>query len=110
MRMVKVVVGRDERLSIPAMVAAWEIPILQFIHGAEQVRVGAAVPARKKKAYPDVQDEYDRLHRRYGEDIDEKSYVGLVYGALPIGLRELAKSIDAEKKAEAAELENDPLA
>ena len=110
MRLFKVVVGRDERLSIPRMVPQWEIAILQLIHGAEKVKVGPAVPARKHMEYPDVEAEYDRLHRRYGEDEDEKSFVGQVYGAPPIGTRELSRAIEAEREAEAAELENDPLA
>lgn len=99
MRRVNVLVERDERLSIPTAVGAWEVPILEYIHGKEKVIVGDSFT--DEGDFPNAEVEFDRLSRRYGEDIKaEKPFVSLVYGQPPIGVRELARAIEAEKAAD----------
>lgn len=96
MRMVKILVVRDERLSIPCVLGAWEIPILQLIHGHEKVEVQDDY-VRVSRDPPDAFAEFERLEKRYGED--EKtgdSWVSKAYAGAR-GIADLQAAIDASQ-------------
>lgn len=105
MRYIEVLVNRDERLSIPRQVPAWEVPVLRLVHGEEKIeeREYIDVPQRD---YPDAGDEFNRLVQRYGEDVaTETPFVAMVYGHAPRGVQALAEAIQKERDAEPVSVE-----
>jgi len=101
MRYAKVLVERSEHLSVPALVLPWEVPILASVHGAEKVSENGFESVDRE--YPDVDVEFDRLSRRYGEHTESGvPWVAKVYGEPPLGVRALAAAIEDERKAERA--------
>lgn len=100
-------VRRDELLTVQRTVPAWELPLLQAVHGAENVaEVGAMTLERD---VPHAGDEYQRLETRYGkskrdDNSDGPPYISLVYGESVGGVRALHGAIQsaAEDSDEAA--------
>lgn len=108
MRFVNVLVIRDERLSMPRYVGAWEIPVLQVVHGVDKVEVNGKDFIDVDRELPDPTAEFDRLSRRYGDD--EKtgvSHVSMAYAGAR-GVEDLAHAIVKSQPASALE-EVDPL-
>lgn len=87
-----VTIVRDANTKIPRVVAAWELPILQEAHGASGVIIGDEWP--REFSVPDIEPEFARLQRVYGDEPDSKiSYAEVTYGRSTIGMRALAKAI-----------------
>ena len=94
-RNVMVTVVRNTMTSIPKIVRAWEVPILEEIHGPDQVLVGGAVE-KEIDELPVAADEYDRLVQTYGMNGDTKNpYVQIVYGNGRAGVKALEEAIEA---------------
>jgi hypothetical protein len=94
-RNVMVTVVRNESTKIPKIVRPWEVPILEDIHGAENILIGGAVE-KEIDELPDAQDEYARLEQAYGMNGDTKNpYVQIVYGNGRAGVKALEEAIEA---------------
>lgn len=92
MKYVNVLVERSEHLSVPATVPAWEVPVLQIIHGEERVVIRDEVD--RKVDAPNEVHEYERLERCYGADVKtERSFVAEIYGQPPLGFAALKRAI-----------------
>jgi hypothetical protein len=89
-------VRRDELLTVSRIVPAWELPVLQAIHGADAItEVGETSLERE---LPNAGDEYHRLENRYGkskkdDNSDGPTYISLVYGENIMGVRALNAAI-----------------
>jgi len=102
MRIAQIRVVRSEHHTVCMTVGAWEIPVLQFEHSPEKVIVDGF--KRDGRAYPDPQQEFERLSQRYGIDTDNgASKASLVYGQGQMGVMSLRNLIEQERKAEAVE-------
>ena len=104
MRYVKVIVRRDESNSIPAHVGAWEVPVMEAVHGEEKLTVGETVDFETRPWPEDAKSEFSRLAALYGRTGSGDaavSYVERVYGSGSTGVKALAAAIaDARKAAE----------
>lgn len=103
MRYERVKVTRDTNTVHNRAVAPWEIPVLEFIFGEENV---THLEEYEEVAgeYPDAPKELDRLVRCYGND--PKSgvpYANMAIGNAGAGVRALRKLID-DAKADDAEV------
>jgi hypothetical protein len=93
---VRVQIRKNEAFTVECAVPPWEVPILNAVHGPDNVKeVGHKLIDR---ALPEPQDEFDRLNNRYKRSRDENGaistpYVHMVYGQL--GVQKLADAIKA---------------
>lgn len=103
MHYTKVTIQRDETTSMEILVGAWEVPILEAVHGAERMTVGDTREV-KNRAWPDnAASEMQRLNKLYGTTgagDNAQTYAETVYGAGSRGIKALEKAI-AEARAEA---------
>lgn len=75
---VKAMISRDPMTVIPVCVPATAIPILQMVHGGKV----ADVKVQDDFIEMDVDDEFDRLARVYGERPNTgKTYAEEIYGS-----------------------------
>lgn len=101
MRVAEVTVKRSEHHTATLLVGAWEILILQFEHTPEAVNV-LGFKILEGRAYPDPQQEFERLSQRYGKDTEsDASKASLTYGQGQMGVMNLRNLIEQERKAEA---------
>lgn len=101
MRVAEINVRRSEHHSVRRLVGSWEIPILQFEHSPEKVEV-LGFKRLDERAYPDPQQEFERLSLRYGIDTDNgATKAALVYGQGQMGVLSLRNLIEQERKLEA---------
>lgn len=101
MRRLNVRLTRSENESAQLAIPAWEIPVLQAVHGPEKVEVDEDSETFDELPYPNAGQEFDRLSRRYKEDIQSGVlFVAAIYGQPPLGLNKLAEAIAAEKSKE----------
>lgn len=101
MRLFNVQLKRTEHEERSLDLPAWEIPVLQVVHGTDKITVGAVTIVDRE--YPDAETEYDRLTRRYGEHKESgDSYLSKVYGTLA---ENLGAAIDREIVAEGKAIE-----
>jgi hypothetical protein len=88
MRHINCTVRRSELSSIAACVLPWEIPVLEFLHGVENVTVTGEVDM--ERAVDGPQAEFQRLENAYGKDAENgMSFVAQVYGNGGIGIAKL---------------------
>jgi hypothetical protein len=98
---VSVDIRRSEMTTIRVVVPAWELPILQALHG----RTGTQVVGEGSKEYdalPNVEAEFERLSARYGRERREDGSLGMplaeaVFGQFQPGLLNLERNIEAAK-------------
>ncbi len=94
-RCARVELRKHECSTLSGAYPAWELPILQAVHGPDNVKVvGEKLIARDP---PDAHDEFTRLTNRYGRSRDENGnysthFCHMVYGQLG-GDRKLAEAI-----------------
>lgn len=101
-KVLKVKVRRSPQHVQHVEVPAWELPVLQAVHGAGVTVEGERFLARE---LPDADTEFSRLSRRYKhpESSPEAPYVSQVYGAFGPGVMKLRDEIArAAPKAEEA--------
>ena len=82
-------------------VGAWEVPVIEAVHGSADVEVvGELVDDR---TIPEAVDEFQRLLNRYKGDPEQggEPYVVQVYGQHRAGVESLARAIEASQPAEA---------
>lgn len=93
---IRIEIRKNEAFTVESAVPPWEVPILEVVHGPDNVkRVGEKLIDRE---LPDPQDEFVRLNNRYKRSRDETGaistpYVHMVYGQL--GVQKLADAIKA---------------
>lgn len=98
MRYVKLRVYRNETTQHEIDVGVWEVPLIQMLHGLDNVTEIGEVESRRP--YPDAEKEYDRLERRYKMNVESGvSVVAMVYGQAPGGMEALRKAINEEASA-----------
>lgn len=108
----------------PMSVPAWEVPLLEAVHGRGAIKQFGTVlvPAVVKKRtargtveiverMPDGAVEYARLGRRYRKSQTEdgsvgSAYVDVVYGQFGVGETNLQRAIDAASVDEADEFDD----
>lgn len=103
MRYIKVTINRDETSTIPALVGAWEVPVLEAVHGAEKMTVEGYEDHPNRPWPDDAASEMQRLNRRYKPESaadGAPTRAEEVYGKGSLGVKALARAI-AEAKAEA---------
>jgi hypothetical protein len=92
----RVEIRKDEHTTLPTAVPAWELPILQVVHGPDNVKVvGEKLIDRQP---PEAHDEFVRLTNRYGRSEQEDGTKGppfthIVWGQL--GQQKLAEAIQS---------------
>lgn len=103
MRRVNVKIQRSERESVQIQVGAWEVDVVRFVFGPQNVEVGEVVET--KGEYPDPTAEFERLSQRYGADRENGGapFVAQVYGGM--GAARLAELIERERAIGVGELE-----
>lgn len=89
MRYINCTVRRSELSSIATSVLPWDIPVLEFLHGVENVTVTGE---EDKPAQVDsAQAEYTRMEQAYGKDSEtQQTFVSQVYGNGGMGVAKLA--------------------
>ena len=100
MRFLKVKVIKSAKTPSVATVSAWEVPILQMIHGSGQVSVIGEVEVSRD--YPEPDSEMNRLSVRYGTTSDggePKNVTAEVYGH---DSSRLAQALEQERQLAAA--------
>lgn len=96
MRHIEAEVRRSELSTIAVSVLPWDIPVLENMHGAENVIVHGE--SDKPAAFDGPQAEYARLESAYGKDTEtNQTWVAQTYGAGPIGVAKLAQFIEEQK-------------
>lgn len=84
-RCIRADIRKDEHTTLPVAVPEWEIPILEVVHGPDNVKVvGEKLIARDP---PDARDEFVRLTNRYGKSENDDGTKGpyfthIVFGQL----------------------------
>jgi hypothetical protein len=103
MHYLSVTINRDETTGIPALVGAWELPILEAKHGEERLVVGELVERANRPWPSDVRSEMNRLGRLYGvtgSGDNAGTFAEKVYGTGSLGIKALDAAIkDAIKEA-----------
>ena len=95
-----VLIVRDANFHIPRVCAAWELPILQEIHGEAEVIVGDEIQVERD--HVEAAGEKARLERLYKVEEDSKiPFVEVTYGRGQMCLKALEKAIKASEVAEA---------
>lgn len=94
----KLDIRASELTTIRVIVAAWESPVLQAVHGDNVSFVSEAIIDHKKA--PEAGDEFARLAERYkGESEEAIPPVAAVYGQFGPGVAALQKAIEAATQA-----------
>jgi hypothetical protein len=101
MRHEKVIIKRDTNTVHNKTIAPWEIPILEYLFDEGNViRTGEYVQADVD--YPPAAEEMTRLMKAYGADSKtDIPHAVTVFGAARVGVRALAKAIDAARAEDA---------
>lgn len=95
-RFKKASIRHNELSTLHVDVPAWELPVLQAVHGGSVVETGEFLVDRDP---PSAADEFERLTNRYkeapGEDgsISKLPFVAAVYGQFNIGVTALTAAI-----------------
>ncbi len=95
---VTVDIRRSEMTTIRTVLPAWELPILEALHGRVSISpVGEGV---KEMEVPQVETEFERLSARYGRERREDGSLGMplceaVYGQFQPGIMNLSRNIEA---------------
>jgi hypothetical protein len=92
----KVNILRDETTSVLALVAEWEVPLLEAVHGEERLTIGELVEAKNREWPTDARSEFGRLGSLYGttgSGDNALSFVERVYGAGSIGVKNLERAM-----------------
>jgi hypothetical protein len=94
MRYLKIEIRRNELSSFAEVIPAYELPIVQNIHGEESVQVHGEVDFPENPWPVDAAAEHARLEQRYGkiENTDTPQVVA-IYGVGMAGYRKLALAI-----------------
>lgn len=95
------VIQRDAVEHLPVVVHAFEVPVLQAVHGVDRVVIDEAadLPAGVSVAEFEPEDEFSRLEMRYGRDADTKqSFAAIAYGGMR-GFMDALESTDAGEEA-----------
>lgn len=97
MRHEKVIIKRDNHTVHNKALAPWEIPIVEYLFDEGNViHTGEFVEADQD--YPEAHEEMQRLMKAYGADTKtEIPHAVTVYGAARVGVRALAKAIQAAR-------------
>jgi len=96
MRHIKAEVRRSELATIAVEVLPWDIPVLENLHGVENVIVHGE--SDKPAHFDGPAAEYARLEQAYGKDNEtNQSWVGQTYGNGPLGVSKLAQFIEEQK-------------
>lgn len=96
MRHIKAEVRRSELSTIGVEVLPWDIPVLENMHGVENVTVHGETD--KPAIFDGAQAEYARLESAYGKDTEtNQTWVGQTYGVGPIGVAKLTQFIEEQK-------------
>lgn len=106
------VIHKDAVEHLPVTVHAFEVPVLQQVHGTDKVVIdeGADLPGGLVEADFDPEEEFARLEQRYGFDPDTKqSYVAQAYGGAR-GFFEALEKSDGEEALASAETVKTPKA
>lgn len=87
------------------IVAPWEVPVLQAVHGSNDVTVVGEKDVKREP--PDPADEFERLRNRYRAPSGENAipYVVQVYGSHGAGVNALAEAIDKATKSKSKQKE-----
>jgi hypothetical protein len=91
-------IRRNESTTVRTTVPAWEVPLLQALHGQMNVNIlGTEV---RNAEVPDAETEFQRLEGRYGRTRQEDGSVGMpyaqaVFGQFMPGIMALERMIDA---------------
>lgn len=102
MQHVTVKLTRSETESVQLGMPAWEVPVLQMVHGPERVEILEKVEYLDRE-YPDANSEFDRLQKRYKVDMDTGTpFVVMVYGHPASGIPKLEELIAKARRAEEA--------
>jgi hypothetical protein len=102
MHYLSVTINRDETTGIPALVGAWELPILEAKHGEERLVVGELVDFPKREWPADARSEMNRLGRLYGvtgSGDNAGTFAEKVYGSGSLGIKALDTAIKEAIKA-----------
>lgn len=96
MRHIKAEVRRSELSTVSVSVLPWDIPVLENLHGVENVVVHGEED--RPHPYDGPGAEYQRLENAYGKDTETgQTWVAQTYGAGGIGTAKLAQFIDEQK-------------
>src|SRR4051812_24719183 len=92
-------IRRSELTTVSATVPAWELPILQALHGRTNVQV-TGQGTKDVETLPETETEFERLTARYGRERREDGSLGMplceaVYGQFQPGIMNLQRNIDA---------------
>lgn len=93
-RHIRAEIRKDEHTTLPVSVPEWEIPILEVVHGPDNVKqIGDKLVDRQP---PEARDEFVRLTNRYGKSENDDGTKGpffthIVWGQL--GQSKLAEAI-----------------
>lgn len=96
MRHVVIEIHRSELATMRREIGAWELPIVQMLHGVGNVKVlGDRDDGRNDNWPRRASEEYSRLERLYGVDKngDGKPFVFKAYGEAPGGVMQLGSAI-----------------
>jgi hypothetical protein len=101
MRHEKVIIKRDNQTVVHKTIAPWEIPLIEYMFDPGNiVQTGEFVQADQD--YPTAVDEMARLSKIYGVDTKtDIPHAVSVYGTARVGVRALAKAIEAAKEEDA---------
>jgi hypothetical protein len=101
MRHEVVKVKRDNNTVHSLTVAPWEVPVLEYLFGEGNVEPQGQFVDAPGRDYPDARDEMGRLQKAYGADVKtDVPHVVSVYGTARVGVKALAKAIDAARGEE----------
>jgi hypothetical protein len=95
-RHIRLEIRKDEHTTLPVSVPEWELPILEVVHGPDNVKhVGEKLVDRQP---PEAHDEFVRLTNRYGKSEQDDGTKGpyfthIVWGQL--GKAKLEEAIQA---------------
>lgn len=89
-------IRRDAQTTTPVTIPLYEVPILKQIFGEENVAVGAVA----SEDWSASSDEFDRLTRKYGEEVVEKVYGTKAAGGLENAIERIASKEAPKAKAE----------
>jgi hypothetical protein len=76
-------VRRNESTTVRTIVPAWEVPLLQALHG--QINVNILESTVRTAEVPDAEAEFQRLENRYGRTRQEDGSVGMPYAQAVFG-------------------------
>jgi hypothetical protein len=114
MRLIKIIIHKNELTHVAKSVPPWEVPLIDAIHKGAIKQVGET---DSFDPLPDAKSEYARLERCYREFRDDngdytgETVVGAVYGRFGAGIANLAKAIaDSEPEPSVNDLREEATA